>query len=113
MTGSAFSLSEMFLGTDFEIVTGEPVQGGMKAIPAHFVCPHCASWMFTRVQTPMGELVNVRATMFDSPEPAPPYIETCTLEKLDWVTTGAKHSYDRFPSSEDFVALLAAFKNQP
>jgi hypothetical protein len=110
MTGSAFSLSAMYADANFEVFTGTPAIGGMKASPAHYVCPKCSSWIFTRVASPMGDLVNVRAPMFDEPDQTTPFIETCTLEKLDWVSLGAKHSFDKFPSGEQFGALLGEFK---
>jgi hypothetical protein len=110
MTGGAFSLSAMYADANFEVLTGTPVIGGMKASPTHYVCPNCSSWIFTRVATPMGELVNVRAPMFDEPDQSAPFIETCALEKLDWVNLGVKHSFDKFPSGEQFGALLHEFK---
>lgn len=110
MTGSAFSLSEMYAGADFEVIAGEPVVGGMKASPEHYVCPECSSWLFTRVATPMGELVNVRTTMFESDALPAPFIETCTAEKLDWIELGTKHSFEKFPPPETFGALMEEFK---
>jgi hypothetical protein len=109
MTGSAFSLSIMFGADQFEVTAGSPAIGGMKAFPAHYVCPNCSSWIFTRVATPNGELVNVRATMFDEPDHAPPFIETCCEEKLEWVQTGAPHRFEKFPPSDQFGALISEF----
>ena len=65
MTASAFSLSEMYAGANFELLTGAPVQGGMKASPVHYVCPECSSWVYTKVSSTIGDFINVRATMFD------------------------------------------------
>jgi hypothetical protein len=109
MTGSAFSLSAMYQATAFEVTAGEPVIGGMKAFPAHYVCPTCSSWVFTRIASPTGDLVNVRATMFEGLDHAPPFIETCCDEKLDWVNVGAVHSFDQFPPRETFGALVQEF----
>jgi hypothetical protein len=113
MTGSAFSLSIMFGSDQFEVTTGSPVVGGMKAFPAHYVCPNCSSWVFTRVATPNGELVNVRATMFDDPDHASPFIETCCEEKLDWVQIGAAHRFEKFPPNDQFGALISAYMERP
>jgi hypothetical protein len=110
MTGGAFSLSAMYTSANFEVLTGQPTVGGMKASPAHYMCPNCSSWIFTRVASPMGDLVNVRAPMFDEPDQSAPFIETCALEKLHWINFGVKHSFDKFPSGEQFGALLSEFK---
>jgi hypothetical protein len=112
MTGSAFSLSAMYSADNFQVTHGEPVLGGMKAFPAHYVCAQCSSWVFTRIATPTGELVNVRTTMFEGTDHAPPFIETCVSEKLDWVQVGAAHSFDGFPPSEQFGALIGEFMEQ-
>ena len=109
MTGSAFSLSAMYASTNFEIVAGEPVIGGMKASPPHYVCSQCSSWIFTRVPSPMGDFVNVRATLLDDIDHTPPFIETCTDEKLAWVDTSATHSFEKFPPREEFAGLIAKF----
>lgn len=109
MTGSAFSLSVLYSADHFQLAQGEPVIGGMKAFPAHYVCAECSSWVFTRIVTPTGELVNVRTSMFDESDNAPPYIETCTAEKLDWVQVGAVYSFDGFPPSDRFGALIGEF----
>jgi hypothetical protein len=113
MTASAFSLSEMYASASFVVTSGEPVRGGMKADPHHYVCPDCASWIFTRLSSPIGDFVNVRATMFDECDDAPPFIETCTDEKLAWVQTNASHSFSSFPSREVFGGLIGAFMERP
>ena len=112
MTGSAFSLSEMYAAAHFEVTSGAPVRGGMKAEPYHYVCQDCSSWIFTRIASPMGEFVNVRTTMFDDADPLPPFIETCTDEKLAWVQTGATHSFKAFPPREEFANLIGQFMEQ-
>lgn len=109
MTGSAFSLSEMYISNNFEVTAGVPIIGGMKEYPSHYVCPNCASWIYTKISTPMGEYVNVRATMFDNVDNMPPFIETCTDEKLEWVCTNAAHSFEKFPSQERFPQLIAEY----
>jgi hypothetical protein len=109
MTSSAFSLSAMYAGSSFEVIAGEPVLGGMKAFPAHYVCSECSSWLFTRVASPVGEFVNVRATLFDEPINDPPFIETCTAEKLSWVDVKAVHSFEAFPAPDTFSGLIAQY----
>jgi hypothetical protein len=53
--------------------------------------------------------VNVRATMMDDAQSFTPFIETYTDEKLPWVTTPAVHGFAKFPSEEDYPALLSEF----
>ena len=113
MTASAFSLSEMYAAKGFFVTSGEPVRGGMKADPHHYVCPECSSWVFTRLSSPIGEFVNVRVTMFNESDPAAPFMETCTDEKLAWVQTGASHSFPSFPSRDTFGSLIAEFMERP
>ena len=48
-------------------------------------CDHCKTWPFTRVE--QFAIVNVRATMLDTPTWFEPYMETCVSEKLPWATT--------------------------
>jgi hypothetical protein len=108
MTGSAFSASAAFRAEDFAVTDGEPVVGGLRGDPAHFFCPWCMSWMFTRpAQIPW--MVNVRTTMLDAPAHLAPFAETYVSEKLAWAETGAAHSYERFPAMEAVAALGAAF----
>lgn len=108
MTGSAFSLSSLFPSTCFEVVAGEPVIGGLRGATRHYFCPECMSWLFTRPEV-MDELVNVRSTMLNDAQSYRPFIETYTSEKLPWASTGAVHSYAKFPLPEDYPALLAEF----
>jgi hypothetical protein len=109
MTASAFSLSALIPGPAFSVTTGAPVIGGMRASPEHFFCPQCMSWVFTRLPEAMGDFVNLRATMLDDVDPVPPFIETCTVEKLPWANTMAAHSYSQFPPPEDFPTLIAEY----
>jgi len=106
MTSSAFSLSVMVPAAGFEIVSGEPVIGGLHSPDLqHHHCPHCMSWLFTKV--PAADFfVNVRSTMFDVAEWSTPYMETCAAEKLDWVTTPAVRSFPGFPPMEDYGAMM-------
>jgi hypothetical protein len=108
MTSSAYSLSVAIPSEGFEVIKGEPVFGGLRNPPAHYFCPFCMSWMFTR---PPGfdAFVNVRATMLDDATGFTPFMETFTREKLPWVTTPAVHSFDGFPAFEDYQGLIEAY----
>jgi hypothetical protein len=107
MTGGAFSLSSAYPGDRFEVIAGEPAIGGLHGSPRHFHCPHCMSWMFTRLDGP--DVVNVRTTMLDSVPDAPPFVESFTSEALPWARTGARHSFPQFPAMEQFQPLIAEY----
>jgi hypothetical protein len=47
--------------------------------------------------------------MMDDARSFSPFIETYTDEKLPWATTPAVHSFKRFPSPDNFPALLSEF----
>lgn len=109
MSASAFSLTAMFPGPAFSVTRGETVVGGAKGPELdHHFCPACMTWMFTRLKG-MGDLVNVRPTMFDAPDWCRPFIETMTAEKLDWARTPAEHSFEKFPGEDEFGQMLKAF----
>jgi len=111
MTASAFSLSALHASANFEVLEGEPVIGGLHGSPRHFFCPHCMSWLFTRlIET--DAFVNVRATMLSGAAAFRPFIETYTSERLPWAQTGAVHGFEKFPPSEVFPSLIKAFAEQ-
>ena len=111
MTGSAFSVSSLFPADAFRVTKGQPVIGGLHGPTRHYHCPNCLSWMFTRPEG-LDEFVNIRATMLDDAQSFKPFIETYTDEMLPWATTGAHHSYARFPEMHDFPALMQEFARQ-
>ena len=112
MSGGAYSLTVAVASDRFEVIEGEPVIGGLHGADiAHFHCPHCLSWVFTR---PTGmDIVNIRTPMLDDPSGFTPFLETCTKDRLEGVKTTAQHSYDGFPPMEDFGDLLAAYAAGP
>jgi hypothetical protein len=111
MTASAFSLSTLYSSKGFKVTSGELVIGGLHGATRHYFCPHCMSWLFTCPEG-LNEFVNVRATMMEDAQSFRPYIETYTNEKLPWVKTPAVHSFNKFPSPEDFPALLSEFADR-
>jgi hypothetical protein len=107
MTGSAYSLSAAIPSQGFEVVSGEPVIGGLKNPELkHYFCPQCMSWLFTRF-TP--EWVNLRVTMLEDIAWYTPFLETWSKTRLPWVTVPAARSYEEFPPMEDFGELVAEF----
>jgi hypothetical protein len=107
MSASAFLLSTAFPSEGFVVVSGKPVLGGLcNPEPAHYLCPQCMSWMFTRFSP---EFVNVRATTLENVAWFSPFIETWTKTRLPWTWTPATHSYAEFPAPEDYSKLTAEF----
>ncbi|KTR06777.1 aldehyde-activating protein [Aureimonas ureilytica] len=109
MSSSAYSLSAMVPSDGFQILSGEPVRGGLKQGGIHHVfCPDCMSWLFTRWEG-MDGLVNIRPTMLDETTWFAPFIETYTSEKLPFAQTGAQRSFPKFPDEAEFPVLLQAY----
>jgi len=108
MTSSAFSLSSLFPSSAFVLTSGDPVIGGLHGAARHFFCGYCMSWLFTRPEG-MDEFINVRSTMLEDSRYYQPFIETYMDEKLEWATTGAKHSFNGFPPQEMFPRLLTEY----
>lgn len=109
MSASAYSLTAMIPAQAFRVMDGEPVKGGAQGPDLdHFFCACCKTWMFTRIAG-MDDFVNVRPTMFDDPRWSEPFMKTMTAEKLAWVQTPARHSYEGFPPPEDFERLTTEF----
>jgi hypothetical protein len=108
MTGGAFSLSSFYPADRFEVVQGQTVRGGLKTGPDHEFCRECMSWMFTTAKEIQG-FVNVRSTMFDDAAHHRPFVEMYLEEGVPGSTSGAEHSYDRFPEDKDFGALMSAY----
>lgn len=109
MTASAFSLSAAIPSEGFAILKGEPVIGGLHGDEHHhYFCPYCMSWLFTQAEG-MDWFVNIRATMLDDASGFRPFIETYTSERLPWVSTPAVHSFDKFPTIQDYAVLTDEF----
>lgn len=109
MSSSAFSLTSMVPAGGFEVTQGEPVVCGTHGPDQdHMACPHCMTWMFTRI-TGIDDFLNVRPTMFDDTAWFVPFVETMTSARLHWVTTPARHSFETWPPVEDYAALMAEY----
>lgn len=113
MSAGAFSLTAMMPADGFSIKEGEPVESSLPgSLRHHFFCPHCMTWLFTRLEG-VDTRINVRPTLCDDTSWVKPFVETMTKEKLPWATTSAVHSFDAFPSIDEFQRHQAEFaKNQ-
>ena len=110
MTSGPYSLSVAIPADGFSVTQGETVIGGLRSEGLnHHFCPHCMTWMFTRIDG-LPQFVNVRPTMLDDTAWFRPFIETFTSEKLPFAETGAVRSYERFPPMEDFGELIRAYQ---
>ena len=105
MSASAFSLSAAIPSAGFEVTQGDPVIGGLHGAARHYFCAWCMSWMFTRMDG-LDDFVNLRPTMLDDHRWFAPFVETYVSEKLPWATTGAAHSFEKFPAMEEFGGLM-------
>ena len=112
MTASAFSLSEAYSPPQFRLVEGEVVIGGIHGPAHHYHCDYCKSWIYTDPGKDAG-FVNLRSTMFDDPIQEPPFAETYTSEGLSWATTGAVHSFGKFPPMELWPNLIQDYAARP
>ncbi len=108
MTGSAFSLSSLFPSASLQVLSGDPMIGGLHGATRHYFCPECMSWLWTRPEG-LDEFVNVRSTLLDDAPSYRPFIETWTSEKLPWAVTGAVHSFETAPQEDSVPELLAGF----
>jgi hypothetical protein len=109
MSSSAFSLTLTVPAGGFEVVSGEPVIGGLHGPTRHFFCSWCMTWMFT-LPADMDTLVNVRASMLDDHSWFIPYLEVNTGEKLPWAETPAVQRYETEPTLEIYLELVEAFQ---
>jgi hypothetical protein len=110
MTAGAYSLSAAVPADGFEVIAGAPVAGGLHGPQAHHMfCPHCMSWMFTRIEG-LDYFVNVRATLLDRASWFEPFVETCTSEGLPWARTPAPHSFQGMPAPEVFEQLVESYQ---
>ena len=107
MASSAFSLTLMVPADGFAVTKGDTVIGGAHGPDLHHnFCPHCMTWMFTRIEG-VDWFVNVRPTMFDDLGWfARPFMETYCSTKLPFAETGALRSFDTFPAMDELEGLL-------
>jgi hypothetical protein len=110
MSSSAYSLSVAVPAEAFVVTDGGPVVGGLHGFPTHYFCPHCMSWMFTRIEG--APFVNVRATLLDDVGWFTPFIETYTSEKLPWASVPATHSFPQFPEFSAYEGLFGEYAGQ-
>lgn len=111
LTSGAYSLTLLIPADGFEVLSGEPVIGGLhREELQHFFCPHCKNWLFTR---PQGmPFVNFRPTMLEDCSWVQPYAESGAQDKLPGVVSGAKHSYPEFPPPEDYQMLMEGYARE-
>jgi hypothetical protein len=108
MSSSAFSSSLAIPSAGFQILSGQPVVGGLHGPSKHMFCDFCMTWMFTRPEG-LDAFVNLRPSMLDDASWFVPFIDTYTEEKLPWAQTPAVHSFPRVPEVTAYGGLISAF----
>ena len=109
MSASAYSLTLSLPADGFEVVAGEPVEGGLGGpVSHHFHCPACKTWLFTRAEG-FDWFVNLRPSALDEHGWFEPFVELWTREKLPWAQTGAPHGYETTPEMAEFEGLMKAY----
>jgi hypothetical protein len=107
MSGSAFSLTAMVPAQGFEVIKGKPQVGALHGASGYYFCPKCLNWLYT---TPAGvPFVNVRPSLFDVPAWTMPFVESFTSEKLSWAVTGARHSFEKYPTPDRYAPLMEEY----
>lgn len=108
LTSGPYSLTLMIPG-DALAVEGETEIGALhKPDAQHHYCTYCKSWLYTTSPHLQG-FVNFRATMLADPSWVTPYIESCVSEQLPNVSSGAKLSFDQYPTPDMYPELIAGF----
>jgi hypothetical protein len=108
MTASAFALTDTYPAAAFRLTDGEVVIGGIHGATRHHHCDYCKSWIYTEPDG-LDDIVNVRSTLLDDPDPEPPFVEIFVGESLPWARTGAAHSYGTLPAMEEWPQLIQQF----
>jgi hypothetical protein len=107
MSASAFSLTAMVPAQGFEVIKGKPQVGALHGESGYYFCPKCLNWLYT---TPTGvPFVNIRPSLFDVPLWSTPFIESYVSEKLPWARTGARHSFEKYPTPDRYGPLMAEY----
>jgi len=107
LTSGPYSLSMLLPADGFEVVSGEPVLGALKAENEHLYCPSCKTWLFTR---PAGmDLVNLRSVLLDDASWVAPIMETGAAARLPFAQTGAEFSFEGFPDPSEYPVIMQAF----
>ena len=108
MTASAFSLSSLVAAESFELLSGDPMLGGLKGDTRHYFCRACLSWLYT-IPPMATDLVNVRSGMLDDFEGHRPFAEFHLAEALPGMALGLERGYAASIDMAGFERLLADF----
>ena len=108
LTSGPYSLSLMFPAQALE-VNGETEIGGLhNDASVHHFCAYCKNWLYT-AGIAGGQFVNFRPTMLEDASWVVPYIESYVSEKLPGVVSGARISFDKFPTADRYPELMEGF----
>lgn len=107
LSASAFSLTAMVPAQGFEVIEGKPQIGALHGENGYFYCPKCLNWLYTGLAS--APFVNIRPTMFDVPAWSTPFVESYVSEKLPWAVTGARHSFEQYPTPDRYGPLMEEY----
>lgn len=107
LSASAFSLTAMVPADGFELIKGKTQIGALHGDNPFHYCSKCLNWLYTSLAD--APFVNVRPTMFESPQWSTPFIESYVSEKLPWATTPARHSFEKFPEPHQYGPLMGEY----
>lgn len=107
LSASAFSLTAMIPAEAFQLVSGKTQVGALHGASPYVYCAHCLNWLYTELSE--APFVNVRPSLFDVPAWSTPFIESYVSEKLPWAVTGARHSFEKYPTPDRYGPLMAEY----
>lgn len=111
LTSGSYSLTLMIPASGFDAQGDTEIGGLHRAESVHHFCAHCKNWLFT-TGVAGGQFVNFRPTMLEDPSWVQPYIESYVSEKLPGVVSGAKVSFEQFPTPDKYPDLMAGYARE-
>ena len=112
LASSAFTLSALFPGAQFEHLSGETEVGGGHTEHVQIHCAHCKGWAYTRIAGPEG-MISIRPALLDEPDAFPVLFDMMVEEGIPGARSGAERvvprDYEALPQmTADYAAFLAA-----
>lgn len=112
LASSAFTLSALFPGDQFERLGGDSEIGGAHTEHRQIHCSHCKGWAYTEIAGGEG-MISIRPVLLDEPDAFPVLFDMMVEEALPGVRSGAgrvvARDYEALPQmTADYAAFLAA-----
>jgi hypothetical protein len=111
MASSAFSLSALFPGDQFEHLGGATEIGGAHGEHRQHHCSWCKGWAYTQIAGPDG-MISIRPALLDEPDAFPVLYDMMVEEALPGACSGAERvvprNYEALARmTADYAAFLA------